>query len=57
MTQNIIAPGSWVHLCTCTKSEMIAVALTVGQRHWFRMAGINAGGQGPFSEPVSRIAA
>lgn len=49
-------PGSWAHLQTVTNSKHSALGLTSGTKYWFRVAAINAAGQGGFSDPATRFA-
>jgi len=60
MTENSNNASSWIAVLAgrggaSTKSETLITGLTPGKRYWFRVAGINAGGLGDFSDPATRI--
>jgi hypothetical protein len=46
---------SWQHLGVSTKSTFTVPGLTSGARIWFRVAAVNANGQGPWSDPATKI--
>jgi len=47
--------GPWANKTVVTKSSVTIDALTSGQRVWFRVAAIGAAGQGPWSDPATKI--
>lgn len=48
------AEEGWVIVATPTKATCNTNGVTPGTRVWYRMAGVNARGRGPFSEPTPR---
>jgi hypothetical protein len=48
------AEEGWVTVATPTKATCKTNGVTPGTRVWYRMAGVNANGRGPFSEPTPR---
>lgn len=49
-------PTSWGHAGVSTKSRTTINGLTSGTRYWFRVAAVNARGQGGWSDPATKIA-
>ena len=49
-----ITANSWEFSCNCTMAHVDVNGADPGQRSWYRVAGVNAKGQGPWSEPASR---
>lgn len=49
-----ITADSWEQVATPTKPSCTLEGAEPGKKCWFRMAGINPLGQGPWSEPVAR---
>ena len=49
-----ITPASWGFSATCTTASANVNGAQPGQRFWYRVAGVNAKGQSPWSEPVCR---
>lgn len=49
-----ITPTSWSETIVCTKASHEAAGAEPGKVCWFRVAGVNALGQGPWSLPVQR---
>lgn len=45
---------SWAFACGCTKADTDVNGAEAGKRYWYRVAGVNAKGQGPWSEPACR---
>ena len=43
---------NWAPIASPTKSKASVNTMTSGQKYWFRVAGIGAAGQGPWSETV-----
>ena len=48
------AEDGWVTVATPTKATCDTNGVTPGTRAWYRMAGVNAKGKGPWSEPTPR---
>jgi len=48
------AAEGWETVATPTKATCDTNGVTPGTRAWFRMAGVNARGRGPWSEPTPR---
>lgn len=48
------AASGWVQIAEPTKSRVDTNGVTPGTRVWYRMAGVNALGTGPWSEPAAR---
>jgi len=46
---------SWGHKGVSTKSTFTVPGLTSGARLWFRVAAVNPNGQGPWSDPATKI--
>jgi hypothetical protein len=46
---------SWNHKGVSTKSTFTVAGLTSGTRLWFRVAAVNANGQGPWTDPATKI--
>lgn len=53
-TTDPTAEANWVTVATPTRSTCETNGVTPGTRAWYRMAGINARGKGPWSLPVER---
>ena len=51
-----ITATSWKQATATTKSKATIASLLSGTRYWFRVAAVGAGGQGAWSNPVSKIA-
>ena len=51
-----LAAGHWQPVLTVRKSSGTVKNLTSGTTYWFRVAGRNRAGTGPFSSPIQRIA-
>ena len=47
---------SWTHSGVATRSRATVEGLTSGTRYWFRVAAVNANGQGGWSDPAMKIA-
>ena len=45
---------SWGFALNCTTASANVNGAQPGQRYWYRVAGVNARGQGPWSEPACR---
>ncbi len=48
--------GNWVPAGSSKRSLYTRFGLLSGTRYWFRVAGLAAGAQGPWSDPVTKIA-
>ena len=46
----------WTVLPSSTKSKATVPGLTPGTRYWFEVAGVGAAGQGPWSDPATKMA-
>lgn len=46
----------WVHAQVETRSRTSVKGLTTGTRYWFRVAGVGAAGQGPWSDIQTKVA-
>jgi hypothetical protein len=51
-----ITATSWKSASATTKSKATVGGLISGTRYWFRVAAVGTGGQGAWSNPVSKIA-
>lgn len=51
-----ITGTSWTLAGVSTKSSATISGLTSGQKYWFRVAAVGAAGQGPWSDPATKIA-
>jgi hypothetical protein len=49
-----VTPINWEQVLATTKTSCEIPGGDPGKRCWFRIAGVNAAGQGPWSEPASR---
>ena len=47
--------GAWTNSRVVTKSSATVTGLTAGGRVWFHVAAIGAAGQGPWSDPATKI--
>jgi hypothetical protein len=48
--------SAWVHAQVETRSRASVKGLTSGTRYWFRVAGVGAAGQGPWSDIQTKVA-
>ena len=46
----------WSNVCSSSKTKAVVNSMQSGLRYWFRVAAIGSAGQGPWSDPVSKIA-
>jgi hypothetical protein len=46
----------WTNVISSSKTRAVVNSMNSGHRYWFRVAAIGAAGQGPWSNPVSKIA-
>ncbi|MGB8170039.1 MAG: fibronectin type III domain-containing protein, partial [Chthoniobacteraceae bacterium] len=53
-TPDPITETSWTNLGTVTEAKYEGNGATPGQKYWYRVAGVNRLGQGPWSEPALR---
>jgi hypothetical protein len=51
-----ISASNWKNAAIPTKSSVSISGLTSGTKYWFRVAGIGATGQGPWSDPATKYA-
>lgn len=49
-------PASWTPCAPSTKSSTTVKNLTSGTKYWLRVAAFGAAGQGPWSDPATKIA-
>ena len=56
ITTDANVPTSWKHKTNVTESSAAITGLTSGGKFWFRVAGVGAAGQGPFSDPCAKYA-
>lgn len=49
-----ITPTSWQQSCICTAANADVNGAEAGKCYWYRVAAVNAKGQGPWSDPASR---
>ena len=54
-TSTTSGTGPWINTRVVTKSSTTVNGLTTGGRVWFRVAAIGAAGQGPWSDPATKI--
>ena len=47
---------SWIQADVATKTKATVNTMVSGTKYWFRVAGVGAAGQGPWSDPVPTIA-
>jgi len=47
---------TWQNAGVVTKSKMTVTGLTSGDKYWFRVAAVGSAGQGPWSDPATKIA-
>jgi hypothetical protein len=47
---------SWKQVTISTKSNYTVLGLVSGAKYWFRVCGIGAAGQGPWSDPATKYA-
>lgn len=47
---------TWASAGVATQSSFTTTGLASGKRHWFRVAAVGAAGQGPWSDPATKIA-
>ena len=52
----LTASSVWTPLPPVTKSKTTAPGLTAGTRYWFHVATVGTAGQGPWSDPATRMA-
>ena len=55
-TTDAAAATGWKSAGVATKSKQSVTGLTTGQKYWFRVAAIGAAGQGPWSDPATKVA-
>ena len=46
----------WTNAPPSTKSKCTIANLVAGTRYWFRVAAVGAAGQGPWSDPATKMA-
>jgi len=51
-----ITATSWSHAAIVTKSQATIDGLTTGTKYWFRVAAVGTSGQGPWSDPATKVA-
>jgi hypothetical protein len=56
ITTDANVPSSWKHKTNVTESSAAITGLTSGGKFWFRVAGVGAAGQGPYSDPAAKYA-
>ena len=56
ITTDANVPSSWKHKTNVTESSAAITGLTSGGKYWFRVAGVGAAGQGPYSGAESKYA-
>lgn len=56
ITTTPLDAGSYHHAATSLKSSATVSGLTSGVKYWFRVAAIGSAGQGPWSDPATRMA-
>lgn len=47
---------SWSHAAVATKSQATIGGLTTGTKDWSRVAAVGPNGQGPWSDPATKVA-
>jgi hypothetical protein len=50
------AESTYTHAAVSTRSRVTIEGLTSGTRYWFRVAAVTSNEQGPWSNPVARVA-
>lgn len=56
MTDTIAEMNSWKQMVIVTKASAIVEGLTSGTQYWFQVSPIGAAGQGPWSDPTTKVA-
>ncbi|MFA5795228.1 MAG: fibronectin type III domain-containing protein [Candidatus Brocadiia bacterium] len=56
ITTDANVPTSWKHKTNVTESSATITGLASGGKFWFRVAGVGAAGQGPYSDPCAKYA-
>ena len=51
-----VTPTSWLQSSVVTKSKTTVDSLTSGTKYWFRVSAVGTAGQGPWSDPATKIA-
>jgi hypothetical protein len=46
----------WTAALASSKTRAVVNSMNSGHRYWFRVAAVGAAGQGPWSDPISKIA-
>ncbi|MEA3189072.1 MAG: hypothetical protein QOD99_2902 [Chthoniobacter sp.] len=55
-TADAAGQTGWGNTQIATKSRAEVNGLQSGSRHWFRVAAIGSAGQGPWSDPATKVA-
>jgi hypothetical protein len=55
-TEDPAGQTGWTHAFVVTKSSATVPGLVSGKRYWFRVAALGAAGQGPWSDPATKVA-
>jgi hypothetical protein len=55
-TEDPAGQTGWTHAFVVTKSSASVPGLISGKRYWFRVTALGAAGQGPWSDPATKVA-
>ncbi len=56
ITATIAANDSWKQVLVVTKAAATIESLVSGTQYWFQVAAVGAAGQGPWSDPATKVA-
>ncbi len=54
-TTTVADVDSWKQVAVCTKSNTTVVGLVSGQQYWFQVSAVGSAGQGPWSDPATKM--
>ena len=56
ITATVADASSWKQVLVVTKAAATIEGLTSGTLYWFQVAAVGAAGQGPWSDPATKVA-
>jgi hypothetical protein len=56
ITDNIADMNSWKQIMVVTKASALIEGLVSGTQYWFQVSPVGAAGQGPWSDPTTKVA-